>query len=96
MSGAGGMDVRLPIGGLFAILGILLVGYGIATHGDATIYAPSLMLNINLWWGIVMLVFGLLMLLLSARAARSTVLPASASPEGIATEAREHRRGLEH
>ena len=96
MSGTGGMDVRLPIGGLFAILGLLLVGYGVATNGNTTIYAPSLMVNINLWWGVVMLVFGILMLVLSARAARSTVTPAAQSPEGRATEAREHRRGMEH
>ena len=35
MSGAEGLDIRLPIGGLFAVLGLMLAGYGLATGGDA-------------------------------------------------------------
>lgn len=62
MSGATGLDIRLPIGGLFTVLGLLLVGYGIATAGDAARYQRSLSVNINLWWGAVLLVFGLLLL----------------------------------
>jgi len=62
MSGSAGLDVRLPIGGLFAALGLLLTGYGLATSGDASHYARSLSVNINLWWGLVMLVFGLALL----------------------------------
>jgi hypothetical protein len=62
MSGSTGLDVRLPIGGLFTALGLLLTGYGLATAGDASHYARSLSININLWWGLVMLVFGLTLL----------------------------------
>jgi hypothetical protein len=54
-----GLDIRLPIGLLFAILGGLLAVYGLAA--DPAIYARSLDININLWWGLVMLAFGLLM-----------------------------------
>lgn len=57
MSGAGGMDVRMPIGLMFLIIGIILIGYGAATGGDA-MYAKSLSLNINLYWGAAMAVFG--------------------------------------
>ncbi|HET7458884.1 MAG TPA: hypothetical protein VFJ74_14640 [Gemmatimonadaceae bacterium] len=91
-----GIDVRLPIGGLFTALGVILGGYGAATAGDAAHYAPSLGMNVNLWWGVVMLVFGILMLL-GARRARvaSGVHPTAESPEGRQTEAREHRLGLE-
>lgn len=91
-----GLDVRLPVGGLFAVLGLVLAGYGLATAGDATHYARSLSVNINLWWGVVMLVFGLL-LLLSARLARhrASARSAAQSPEGRATEAREQELGLE-
>ena len=67
MSGAGGLDVRLPIGGLFSVLGVLLVGYGVATRGDAEKYARSLQVNINLWWGVAMLAFGVFMLVLARR-----------------------------
>ena len=62
MSGSGGLDVRLPIGGLFTALGLLLTGYGLATAGDPSHYARSLSVNINLWWGLVMLIFGLALL----------------------------------
>ena len=62
MSRSTGLDVRLPIGGLFTALGLLLAGYGLATAGDASHYARSLSVNINLWWGLVMLVFGLTLL----------------------------------
>lgn len=69
MSGSSDLDVRLPIGGLFTALGLLLAGYGLATAGDTAHYARSLSVNINLWWGLVMLLFGVL-LLGAARAAR--------------------------
>ena len=62
MSGSAGLDVRLPIGGLFTALGLLLAGYGLATAGDESHYARSLSVNINLWWGLVMLAFGLTLL----------------------------------
>ena len=63
MSGPAMLDVRLPIGGLFATLGLLLAGYGVATSGDLSHYARSSSVNINLWWGLVMLVFGVALLL---------------------------------
>jgi hypothetical protein len=63
-----GIDVRLPIGLLFAVLGILLVAYG--ALGDPAQYAKSLGTNVNLQWGAVLLAFGAVMLLLGRRAAR--------------------------
>jgi hypothetical protein len=63
-----GLDIRLPIGLMFTIFGVLLSAYGIAV--DKTIYARSLGVNINLWWGMVMLAFGLIMLLLGLRGMR--------------------------
>lgn len=56
------LDIRFPIGGLFTVLGVLVAGYGIATRGDPVLYERSLSVNINLAWGIVLLVFGLAML----------------------------------
>ncbi len=49
------MDIRLPIGLMFGILGMLLAGYGLL--GDKTIYERSLGININLIWGVVLMVF---------------------------------------
>jgi hypothetical protein len=91
MSTSSGLDVRWPIGGLFTSLGLLLSGYGLVTAGNPAHYARSLSVNINLWWGLVMLVFGLLLLLLASRGRRTR----SPSAEGQATEAREHQMGLE-
>ena len=67
MSAAGSLDLRLPIGGLFVMLGVLLMGYGLITAGNTAQYIPSGGLNINLWWGLVMLVTGALFLLLARR-----------------------------
>jgi protein-S-isoprenylcysteine O-methyltransferase Ste14 len=60
-----GLDIRIPIGAMFAILGALLLGYGFLS--DPALYQRSLGMNINLWWGLVLLVFGLIMLLLAKR-----------------------------
>jgi len=96
MSGVTGLDIRLPIGGLFAVLGLLLGGYGLATAGDSARYASSLGVNINLWWGLVMLVFGVLLLAAAARTRRrAAARPALETAEGRATEERERRLGLE-
>ncbi|MGH7621177.1 MAG: hypothetical protein ACRENC_06220 [Gemmatimonadaceae bacterium] len=62
MSGSTQLDIRLPIGGLFTLLGVMVGGYGVATRGDTVLYERSLSVNVNLGWGIVMIVFGLAML----------------------------------
>jgi len=59
-----GLDIKIPIGMLFSVLGLLLTIYGTATNGEA-MYERSLDININLWTGLFMLVFGLIMLLLA-------------------------------
>ena len=67
------LDLRLPIGLMFSIFGLLLLGFGLIS--DAAIYQRSLGINVNLWWGVVLLIFGLVMLgfALKARgAARGT------------------------
>ena len=57
-----GLDIRTPIGLMFAIFGAILLVYGIATSGDTALYARSLGLNINAWWGAALLAFGATML----------------------------------
>jgi hypothetical protein len=59
------LDIRVPIGVMFATMGALLVGYG--AFGDQSIYARSLGLNINLIWGSVLLVAALILLVLGTR-----------------------------
>jgi len=60
-----GVDIKIPIGLMFSIFGIILTVLGIITAGDIEIYRKSLGLNVNLWTGLLMLFFGLFMLLLS-------------------------------
>lgn len=59
-----GLDIRLPLGLLFVATGILMSVYGLFTQGSA-IYEKSLSMNINLIWGLVLLLFGAIMLLLA-------------------------------
>jgi hypothetical protein len=81
---------------MFATVGLLLTIYGVATGGDSTMYARALGVNVNLWWGLAMLAFGLVMLALSRRGAKAQgARVAEDSREGRATEAREGRKGLE-
>jgi hypothetical protein len=89
------LDVRWPIGSLFTALGLLLAGYGLATAGNAEHYARSLSVNINLWWGVVMLVFGLALLLSAWTAGKKHPRTGMRTPEAQAIEARERRLGLE-
>ncbi len=62
-----GVDIKFPIGLMFSILGLLLTLFGLFTSGNAEIYSRSLGINVNLWSGLVMLVFGLFMLFLAIR-----------------------------
>jgi Na+/H+ antiporter NhaD/arsenite permease-like protein len=55
------LDLRWPIGLMFSLIGALLVINGAATNSDAEMYANSLGININVKWGIVLLIFGVLM-----------------------------------
>lgn len=64
-----GLDLRVPIGGLFVTIGLLLAAFGLFTASDAEMYAKSGGLNINLWWGIAMFVTGALFLLFARRSA---------------------------
>jgi hypothetical protein len=54
------LDLRIPIGLLFGLLGALLALYGL--FSDPAIYQTSLGINVNLWWGLVLALFGAVML----------------------------------
>ena len=62
-----GIDIKFPIGLMFTILGILLTFFGLFTNSNEALYIRSLGININLWSGSGMLVFGLFMLYLVYR-----------------------------
>jgi putative Mn2+ efflux pump MntP len=64
------LDIRLPIGLMFGLFGAILVVYGLVS--GRAIYARSLGINVNLWWGLVLLAFGLVMLGLALRATKKS------------------------
>jgi hypothetical protein len=64
------LDLRLPIGLMFSIIGALLTVFGLAS--DPAIYQRSLGINVNLWWGLVLVMFGLVMLWLVRRGSPSS------------------------
>jgi hypothetical protein len=57
------LDIRLPLGLLFMVFGLLLSAFGLTS--DKALYQRSLHVNINLWWGVVLLAFGASMVLLA-------------------------------
>ncbi len=59
------MDIRVPIGLMFTAVGVILSLFGL--FSDHEIYVRSLNTNINLLWGLVLFLFGGVMLLLSWR-----------------------------
>lgn len=71
MSGAATLDLRLPIGLLFLLLGAMLAVFGLLTRADTVMYAQSGGININLIWGVVMLLFGGVMTALATLGRRS-------------------------
>lgn len=87
-----GLDIRLPIGALFTILGAILVIHGVVS--DAVEYQRSLGYNVDLWWGAALFCFGLIMFFYGRRGT-SSMRPAATNPEGRAIEEMEHRTGKE-
>lgn len=61
------LDLRIPMGLLFSFIGVILTAFGFATHDNGELYAKSLGYDVNLWWGLVMLVFGQVMFHLGRR-----------------------------
>jgi hypothetical protein len=62
------LDLRLPIGLMFSSFGVILTLYGLLS--DPAIYARSLGINVNLWWGLVLLAFGAVMLWFAKKAGK--------------------------
>ena len=67
------LDLRVPLGLLFTIVGAMMSIFGFFTRGSA-IYERSAGMNINLIWGLVMLAFGVTMFFLGRRASKQLAL----------------------
>jgi hypothetical protein len=74
------LDLRIPMGLMFTFTGLILSVFGLATNGNELLYAKSLGINANLWWGLVLLIFGLTMFVLGQRGQK---LQASLPPEPL-------------
>lgn len=70
-----GLDLRWPIGLMFSLIGVMLTITGLVTGSDADMYKRSLGININLIWGVVLLVFGAFMLIMAWRGAKAAQTP---------------------
>jgi protein-S-isoprenylcysteine O-methyltransferase Ste14 len=65
------LDIRMPMGVMFVIVGLILVVYGAMTGSDVETYRRLLGMNINLVWGLVLFLIGAAMLVLARRAMKS-------------------------
>ena len=64
-----GLDIRWPIGIMFTLIGVLLTGSGLLAKPES--FQRSLDININLIWGLVLLVFGAFMLIMAMRGGKA-------------------------
>jgi hypothetical protein len=83
------LDLRIPMGLMFTLVGIILTAFGIATRGSIELYSRSLGINVNMWWGIVLLIFGQIMFQLG----RSSQARLAKMPPPKLEEDAEPRRG---
>jgi hypothetical protein len=61
------VDARIAVGMFFTLTGTILAAFGLSTRDQMNVYARSLGIDANLWWGLALLVFGILMLAFGRR-----------------------------
>jgi len=72
-----GLDIRWPIGLMFTLIGVLLTGFGAIKSSESMTKIGGQDVNINLVWGIVLLVFGVTMVVFAYRGGKKTEPPQS-------------------
>lgn len=65
-----GLDIRWPIGLMFSLVGLMMTIYGLVTGSNADMYKRSLDINVNIYWGLLLVVFGGWMLLMAWRGSK--------------------------
>lgn len=73
------LDIRYPLGMIFLAIGAVMTVYGIFTRSSA-IYVASEGMNINLIWGVIMVLFGAVMFGLAKYASLNPPPPAKMDP----------------
>jgi multisubunit Na+/H+ antiporter MnhG subunit len=61
-----GLDIRIPLGLIFLIIGGIMAVFGLVSRNSA-LYERSLGVNLNLTWGLLMFLFGLVMFVVGRR-----------------------------
>jgi hypothetical protein len=84
------LDLRIPMGLMFTMVGAILTAFGLGTRDNSALYVRSLGIDVNLWWGMVLLVFGIAMLTAGRRGQRRILEELKKNPHG---EDPEPRRG---
>ncbi|HEY1578714.1 MAG TPA: hypothetical protein VGF82_16720 [Terracidiphilus sp.] len=64
------LDLRIPMGLIFTFTGVILATWGIKTNDNSALYIRSLGINVNLWWGLVLILFGVTIYILGQRSRR--------------------------
>ncbi len=82
------LDIRLPIGAMFSLIGAILAISGFLTNSNTEMYRPSLGINVNLWWGLVLFLFGAVMLAFALRAKRIAAKDLANTPKPSHTSVR--------
>lgn len=80
-----GLDIRVPIGLMFSVFGLLLTGFGMLSNRE--IYRCSLGINVNIIWGVVLLAFGIVMLLFGRKSAAASGNEPASESEDLASAA---------
>lgn len=61
------VDARIAVGMFFALTGTILAAFGLSTRDRMDMYAKSLGIDSDLWWGLALLVFGIVLLVFGRR-----------------------------
>jgi hypothetical protein len=84
------LDIRIPVGLLFLVVGAVLTAFGATS--DNALYSRSLNINVNLWWGAVLLVFGAIMVVLGRRGHRRAIQASTSSAVAPAQKSASERQ----
>jgi len=77
-----GLDIRIPLGLVFLLIGGIMGVFGLFTQGDAALYQKSLGMDINLVWGSIMFACGAILFFFGKRHKTPDAAAAPAAPEG--------------
>jgi hypothetical protein len=75
------VDARIAVGMFFTLTGTILSAFGLSTRDRMDVYARSLGIDANLWWGLALLAFGIVMLAFGRRGQTRMEKGQAAAPE---------------